>query len=252
MVKLSVVIITFNEEKNIGRCLASVSDLADEILIVDSNSTDRTLEICRSFNARIIQHAFEGYYQQKNFANSMAGNEYILSLDADEELSPELKKSIQGVLKNWTADGYSFNRLTNFCGQWIRHCGWYPDRKIRLFVKGKAEWSHQNPHERLELKDPKREQILKGDLLHYSFYTSEEYERQQMKYALMAAENMHAKGKRTSAFQVRYKRLFKFFRDYILLGGFLEGKNGYIICSLSAKAVGRKYGELLSRQKSKF
>ncbi|MBL0105555.1 MAG: glycosyltransferase family 2 protein [Bacteroidetes bacterium] len=244
MVKLSVVIITYNEERNLGRCLASIKDIADEILIVDSGSTDRTQEIGRNFGARIIERPFDGYYQQKNFANDQASNEHILSLDADEELSPELKASMIEVLNNWTKDGYSFNRLTSFCGAWIHYCGWYPDRKIRLFKKGRAEWSHQNPHEKLELKDPKSHAKLSGDLLHYSFYSVEEYRKQQEKYATMWAKNAYANGRRANAFQLWYKPVFKFFRDYILLAGFLDGVNGLIICRLAAGASYLKYRTL--------
>jgi len=140
MPKLSVVIITLNEEKNIGRCLESVKDIADEIVIVDSFSTDRTEEICLRYNARFIKHEFVGHIEQKNWAIEQASYLHVLSLDADEELSERLKKSILEVKGNWKHDGYYFNRLTNYCGKWIRHTSWYPARKLRLWDRSKGKW----------------------------------------------------------------------------------------------------------------
>ena len=132
-VQISAVVITFNEERNIKRCLKSLVGVADEIVVVDSYSTDRTEEICRSFNARFIKHRFEGHIQQKNWAILQASSPYILSLDADEALSDNLRTSILRAKENWTHDGYYFNRLTNYCGKWIRHTSWYPSRKLRLW-----------------------------------------------------------------------------------------------------------------------
>ncbi|MEK6565704.1 MAG: glycosyltransferase family 2 protein, partial [Bacteroidota bacterium] len=132
MTRLSVVIITHNEEQNIARCLESIRGVADEIVVVDSFSTDKTRAICQKHGARFIRHKFEGHIEQKNFAMRQAKSPYILSLDADEALSPELRQSILDVKNNWASDGYRINRLTNYCGAWIRHCGWYPDTKLRL------------------------------------------------------------------------------------------------------------------------
>ena len=140
MTQLSVVIITFNEERNISRCLDSVKDIADDVVVVDSFSVDKTEQICKEKGARFISHTFDGHIQQKNWAITQAKFPHILSLDADEALSDELKKSILEVKKNWKHDGYSMNRLTNYCGQWIYHCGWYPDRKLRLFNSKKGNW----------------------------------------------------------------------------------------------------------------
>jgi glycosyltransferase involved in cell wall biosynthesis len=130
MQKISVVIITYNEEKDIGRCLDAVKDVADDIVVVDSFSTDRTEEICKEKGARFVQHKFEGHIQQKNWAITQARYPHVLSLDADEVVSERLQKEILKVKENWQADGYYFNRMTNYCGKWIKHCGWYPDRKI--------------------------------------------------------------------------------------------------------------------------
>lgn len=139
-VKISTVIITYNEEKHIARCLASVEEVSDEILIIDSHSSDRTVEIAKEFGAKVILHEFEGHIQQKNFAMGEAQYDYVLSLDADEMLSIELIRSIVAVKSNVQADAYQFNRLNNFCGKWIKHGLWYPDRKIRLWDRTKGKW----------------------------------------------------------------------------------------------------------------
>src|SRR6476620_7997347 len=151
MIKLSVVIITFNEERNIGRCLKSVKEVADEIVVLDSFSKDKTREICESHGARFIQHAFDGHIQQKNRAITFAAYPHILSLDADEALDETLIDSIKKIKQNFTKDGYYLNRLTNYCGHWVRHCGWYPDRKLRLADSRKGHWTGVNPHDKYEL-----------------------------------------------------------------------------------------------------
>ncbi|MEA1898678.1 MAG: glycosyltransferase family 2 protein, partial [Bacteroidota bacterium] len=140
MIKISAVIISYNEEKYIGRCLESLQQVADEIVVVDSYSQDKTQEICEAHDVTFIEHEFEGYRQQKNWAMAQAENDNILSLDADECLSEELKNSILSVKDNLKADAYSFNRLNNYYGKWIKHSGVYPDRKIRLFDRRKGEW----------------------------------------------------------------------------------------------------------------
>jgi glycosyltransferase involved in cell wall biosynthesis len=147
-VPLSVVIITRNEEANIGRCLNSVKEIADEIVILDSFSTDRTCAIAEEMGARVFQQEFAGHIQQKNEALKFARFPHILSLDADEVPDEELKKEIQNVKANFSFDGYSFNRLTNYGGQWIRHGGWYPDKKLRLWDSRKGHWGGTNPHDR--------------------------------------------------------------------------------------------------------
>ena len=135
-----VIIITLNEERNIGRCLESVNDIADEIVVVDSYSTDDTEKICKLYGVKFIQHRFDGHIEQKNWAINQAKYPHILSLDADEVLSPRLKASIKAVKENWEFDGYYFNRMTNYCGKWIRHSSWYPSRKLRLWDSRKGEW----------------------------------------------------------------------------------------------------------------
>ena len=147
MIKLTVAIITYNEEKNIKRCLESIKDIADEILIVDSLSTDGTKAIAMEYNCTFIEQKFLGYQDQKNLALQHSHHQWVLSLDADEALSEELRASILKIKENPTFDGYRFNRLTGYNGQWVRHCGWYPDKKIRLIKKDQAQWTGGQLHE---------------------------------------------------------------------------------------------------------
>ena len=134
MIKLSAVIITYNEEEHLDKCLRSLLDVADEIIVVDSYSTDKTKEICERHHVTFIEQEFLGYKEQKNFAMSKASYDYILSLDGDEALSNQLKQSVLKTKANWIYDGYYSNRLNNYCGQWIKHSDWYPDKKLRLFI----------------------------------------------------------------------------------------------------------------------
>ena len=169
MPQLSVVIITFNEEKNIARCVMSVSKIADEVVVLDSFSTDKTKEICESLSVRFYEHAFDGHIQQKNRAITYASYPHILSLDADEALDETLLQSILSIKNNWIKDGYYMNRLTNYCGHWVKHCGWYPDTKLRLWDSRKGAWTGINPHDKYELAEgDKNTQHIKGDILHYS------------------------------------------------------------------------------------
>ncbi|MBI4932123.1 MAG: glycosyltransferase family 2 protein [Bacteroidetes bacterium] len=247
MIQLSVVIITFNEEKNINRCLDSVKDISDDIIVVDSFSTDRTEEICKSKGARFVQHKFEGYIEQKNWAITQAKFPYVLSLDADEALSDELKKSILEAKQNWKYDGYYTNRLTNYCGQWIHHCGWYPDKKLRLFDLRRGKWGGVNPHDKYELIDgDKSVGMLKGDILHYSYYSVEEHYRQAEKFADISANELKKQGMKILFPMIYLKSAFKFFRNYILNLGFLDGRYGYIICRLTAWETYLKYSKLYS------
>ena len=147
MIKLSAVIITYNEEEHLEKCLNSLIDVADEIIVVDSFSTDKTKEICIAKGARFVEHKFDGHIEQKNYAISQAKNQYVLSLDADEALTEALKIEVKNIINNWEYDAYVFNRLTNYCGTWIKHSGWYPDKKLRLWDVTKGKWGGENPHD---------------------------------------------------------------------------------------------------------
>jgi glycosyltransferase involved in cell wall biosynthesis len=244
---LSAVIITFNEEKNIGRCIESVSGVADEILVVDSLSSDRTGEICKSLGAAFIEHPWEGYSGQKNFANSIATHDLVLSIDADEALSDELKASILKIKENIDCDGYEMNRLTNYCGAWIRHGSWYPDRKLRLFDRRKAKWSGEI-HEILELHG--RKGFLKGDLLHYSYYSVSDHIRQANHFTDLTAREAHSHGKKAGILKLLLSPCIKFIRDYIFLGGFLDGYHGFLVCRISSWATFMKYVKIRQLNKT--
>ncbi len=244
-IKIAAVIITFNEEHNLDRCLKSLNGVADEIVVVDSFSTDRTREIALQYGARFIQHKFEGHIQQKNFAITQASFPHILSLDADECLSEELSKSILNVKKNWLYKGYNMNRLTNYCGHWVRHCGWYPDKKLRLWDSRQGHWTGMNPHDRYELYD-KKETVgfLNGDLLHYSYYTVDDHLKQIAYFTDIAAKAMFEAGKKSNIAGAYLSSIVKFLRDYVLKLGVLDGYAGFTICRLSAYASYLKYYKL--------
>ena len=245
MNKISAVIITFNEERNIARCLQSLQDVADEIVVVDSGSTDKTGEICRAFGVKFIFQEWLGYGSQKNFANTQAQYDCILSLDADEELSDTLKKSILEIKQNFTADACSMNRRTNYCGKkWIRHCGWYPDRKIRLWKKGKAEWSLHEIHERPLLNDNANIHFLNGDILHYTYYSIAEHIGIANKYTTLIAEGYYAKKKQVSILKILLAPVWGFLRDYFFRKGFLDGYYGFVICCIASFSTFLKYVKL--------
>lgn len=248
MQKLSVVIITFNEQKNIGRCLESVQGVADDIVIVDSFSTDDTPAICKNFNLNFIQRKWEGYSDTKNFANAQAKYDWVLSLDADEALSEELKKSILEIKKGNQTSAYKFNRCTNYCGKWIRHCGWYPDTKIRIFDRRTSRWEG-NIHEKLVIEG--EAQQLKGDCLHYSYYFIEEHYKQSDKFTTIAAEELFEQGKNASVLKLWISPVFKFLNCYVAKLGFLDGYAGFLVCKIMAYSTFSKYAKLRALNKGK-
>lgn len=239
--KLSTIIISFNEEDNIGRCLESVAGVSDEIVVVDSYSTDRTREICAQYNVRFHQHPFEGYTRQKQYALSLAENRIILNIDADECLSPELHTSIEQAKNNWTSDGYSMNRLNSFCGQWIRHGAWHPDRKLRLFDRTKMTWGGRPPHDWVEMNPGTKVGKLQGDLLHYTVGTLAEFQAQVEKFSIIRAKLLFAEGKKPNFFYLYVKPGLKFFIHFVLRMGFLDGPAGFHIAWKSALGYRRRY-----------
>jgi len=245
--KLSVVIITYNEERNIGRCIQSVQEVADEILVIDSLSTDNTKSICTQPGVRFYEQPWLGYSEQKNHGNSLATYDYVLSIDADEALSEELTNSILELKKKGFSGAYSFNRLTNYCGHWIHHSGWYPDTKVRIFNRHQVSWTGVI-HETLTLGDTEI-QSLNGDLLHYSYYSEEEHHRQIKRFTDIAAQDYYERGKKASMLKLYGSPLAKFFRDYFINLGFLDGKAGLKICALSAKATYLKYQKIQNLRK---
>jgi len=243
-VSISAVIITLNEERNIGRCLDSLQGVADEIVVVDSYSNDRTEEICRSHGARFIQHRFAGHIEQKNWAILQASHPYVLSLDADEALSYELKSSILEVKGNWTHDAYYFNRLTSYCGKWIRHTTWYPSRKLRLWDSRKGMWGGINPHDKFLLSAGSTKKFLKGDLLHHSYYTVGEHQAQINSFSSIMAQSYHEQGRKAHMMIIFFAPLWRFIRDYVFKLGFLDGFYGLVISVNSSHEVFLKYVKL--------
>ncbi len=249
--KISAIIITYNEEKNIERCLNSLKDVVDEIVVVDSFSKDKTEQICNSYNVRFIQHGFEGHIEQKNWARKQASNSVVLSLDADEVLDEELKKSILSVKKNWNHTAYKMNRLTNYCGKWIRHTGWYPDTKLRLWDNSKGEWTGENPHDEFKLFDQKLPVgSLNGDLLHYSYHVPEDHDKQIEYFTTIAAKAFVEKGKKPFFMQAQLSAFLKFIKCYLIKLGFLDGKEGWIISKKSSYAAYLKYKKINTLLKS--
>lgn len=250
-VKISGVIITYNEEKNINRCLESLVGVCDEIIVVDSFSTDSTKAVCQKHDVTFIERVFEGHIEQKNYAVSLAEHEIVLSLDADEALSEQLKKSILNVKSNWQSKAYKFNRFTNYCGQWIKHSGWYPDTKVRLWEKSSGMWGGTNPHDSVQLIDSIKANPLKGDLLHYSYYTMEEHVLRSAKYAKISALALHKQGKQAGILKMIGSAGFRFVQDYIVRGGFRDGFYGLVICGTSSHTTFLKYAYLRSLNKGK-
>lgn len=240
-IKISVTIITYNEEAHISRCLDSVSDVADEILVVDSHSTDRTCEIAGSHGAKIINNDFEGHIQQKNFAVDQAKYDFILSLDADEALSVDLIQSILKVKNQQSSDAYQCNRLNNFCGRWIRHGLWYPDKKIRLFDRKIGRWGGTNPHDKVILKPEATLQKLKGDLLHYTVSSVREYIGQVNKFSSIQATELLQRKQGVSFFHLYIKPPYKFILAYIFRLGFLDGWRGFCIAAGQAWGIYLRY-----------
>ena len=244
-VKISAVVITYNEENNIGRCLESIMDTVDEIVVVDSYSTDATGEICKEKGVIFLQHSFEGHIEQKNYALSCAANHYVLSLDADEALSETLMQSIQAAKENWQADGYGVNRLTNYCGKWIRHCGWYPDRKIRMWDRRKGHWGGVNPHDHVVMDAKSRTHHLSGDLLHFSYPTIRNHIAQINRFSDIAAREALERGRRSNLFlDICLNPLLTFFKKYLLKLGVLDGYEGFVISISTAYGKFLKYIKL--------
>ncbi len=251
MVKLSGVIITFNEAKNIEKCLQSLMNVVDEIIVVDSLSTDDTVAICNRYNAKVIEQPFLGYIEQKKFAMEQATHDYIVSLDGDEALSETLQKSIKALKNDWKLNGYYCNRLNNFCGQWIKHSDWYPNKKLRVFDRRTAQWKGINPHDRIEL-NTKHDNVghLKGDILHWTYQSYSEFNLKTEYFSTIAAKAYFNLGKKTTLWKLVFNPIWAFFKAYILRLGFLDGFNGYVICVQTANITFLKYSKLRELNKS--
>jgi glycosyltransferase involved in cell wall biosynthesis len=248
--KITVTIITFNEEQNISECLRCV-DWADEIIVVDSFSTDKTVEIAKKFTDKVIQVEWKGYSAAKNYALQLAQNNWVLSLDADERVTPELAKEIHSILESAgdSFDGYEVARRAYFLGKWIRHCGWYPGYTLRLFKKSAGSFSNSLVHERLNFKGKTGK--LKNDLLHYTDRNIFQYFEKFNRYTALAVDDMAGKGKKFKVIDLIFRPLFTFLKMYFLRGGWLEGIHGLILSVFSAAYVFIKYAKLWEFKKNK-
>ncbi|WP_400080415.1 glycosyltransferase family 2 protein [Winogradskyella sp. R77965] len=252
MIKYSGVIITYNEERYIETCIKSLIDVVDEIIVVDSYSTDNTKRICESYNATVIEQEFLGYIEQKNFALSQAKYDYIVSLDGDESLSEELQKSILKLKNNWQYDGYYCNRLNNFCGQWIRHSDWYPNKKLRVFDRRKGEWKGINPHDEIKLAEhATKAGKLIGDILHLTYQSYSEFNLKMEKFSSISADSYYKLGKKAPLFKIIWNPFWAFFKAYFLRLGFLDGFNGFMICYQTGHLTFLKYSKLRELYKTK-
>ena len=247
MKKISATIITLNEEDKIRQCLESLRDVADEIVVVDSLSTDNTKLICEEFGVKFVEQKWLGYSEQKNLANDIASHDWILSIDADEVLSDELKKSILKIKDtDFDTDNdvvFSFNRLNNYCGKWMHHSGFYPDKKIRIWNRKIGKWEGI-VHEVIKFSTKVKEVHLKGDLLHYSYAKPEDFEKQVFKFAELRAQHYFDKGKKCASLLKIISPIYFFIQHYFFRLGFLDGKEGFVMCKVAAKATRHKYETL--------
>lgn len=244
MLPVSGVVIAFNEEEYIGQCIRSLQRVCDEVVVVDSLSTDRTPEICKSMGVRFIEQPFLGYIEQKNFALEQAKYDHVLSLDADEALSDELIASIGRVKTNWTHDGYVFNRMNRFCGKWLRYTNHYPDRKLRLWDRRKGSWGGVNPHDKVIMEDGASTKRLKGDLLHWMCDSYEEHLDTINRFSTIAAAEAYRKGETCSAWKVWYKTCWRFMQHFLIKRGFLHGYMGFVVSYQDAFLCFQKYVKL--------
>ena len=247
--KISATIITLNEEPNIKAACESVA-WADELVVVDSNSTDATREIAEASGARVITNKWPGFGAQKQFAVDQAHHEWIFSLDADERVSDELKKSIETLRSaEDLADGYQVARRTFYQNRWIRGGGWYPDRQLRLFRKTKGRWKQRHIHESVTMDAASRVETLPGDLLHYTMQDAAHHHRMiGERYAPLAARQMFEEGRRTSVFGVASAGPAAFIRSLILKGGLRDGFAGFTIASFAAHHAFLKHLMLWEKQ----
>ena len=247
--KISFCLITLNEEANLTRCLQSCADLADEIVVLDSGSTDATPAIARQFGARFEHQDWLGFVGQKNRVLSLATYDWVFSLDADEELSPELREEIRRIKSDAepAVSGFDLPRCVLYEGRWIRHGDWYPDRLVRLFRRGRARFAGGRVHERLEIEG--RIQPLRGDLHHYSFADGTDHRKRGEHYSRLWAQEKYEAGRRAGVFAPALHAAFRWLRGYVLRGGFRDGPQGWRIARISAAETFLKYRLLRELQR---
>lgn len=248
--KITVIVPTFNEEKNIRDCLETVK-WADEILVVDSFSKDKTLDIARNYTNRIIQHEYVNSAAQKNWAIPQATHSWVMIVDSDERVTPGLRDEILSILEKDGAgyDGFYIYRINHFLGKRIHHCGWDRDDVLRLFRRDLGRYREREVHADVILKGKSRH--LKEKLLHYTFSSFDQYLKKMVRYAEWAAGDRAKKTKKVSWRHLALRPAFRFFKQYILRKGFLDGTEGLILCVLASYSVFLKYAKLYERQKRK-
>ena len=239
---------TLDEEKNLARALASL-DFCDEIVVVDSGSTDSTVELARGRGARVIDNAWQGYAAQKNFAASAATHDWILSLDADEEVSSRLRESIEALRERAPQHaGYNFPRLAQYLGRWVRHGGWYPDRKVRLYDRRRAGWRGEFVHESVVVDGPVGS--LEGDLLHYTCASLSDHVSRINRYTDLAAAEMRQRGEAPGLGRLLVSPLWAYFKAFVLQQGFRDGVHGLLIAWMAAFYVFLKYAKARTAEPS--
>lgn len=247
---ISAVIITHNVADTIGACIEALKKVCDDIVVMDSFSDDGTVEICQKMGVRLIPQEWLGYSQTKNLGNELALHDWILSIDSDEVLSEKLIETLNSLeIKNGHV--YSLDRLTNFCGKWIYHSGWYPEWKIRLFNKNEVKWQGDFVHETLSIPPNFIEEKLNGKLFHYSYRDKEDHLNRIKKYAQLSAQERFEKGKKTSFVKMYLSPIARFFRTYFLKKGFLDGKEGLLIAWRGGYMVWLRYTILQDLWRSK-
>ncbi len=251
MTSISAVIITFNEERNIKRCIESLLPVMDEIIIIDSFSTDRTKELCLSYPVVFKEKSWEGYSDAKNFGNSLAKYEFIFSIDADESISEDLQNELILLKSQKIKGNYSVNRLTNYCNHWIYYSGWFPDWKTRLFSKEISYWNNEIVHEELVHSLKIESTQLSGLLYHYSYYSHQQHKEKADKYSLLTARKYFEQKKTVSVISPYLSACSRFLSMYILKRGFLDGYSGFMIAKISAQSNIVKYKELLRLYREK-
>ncbi len=244
MDRVSAVVITKNEGRNVERCLRSLAPVADEIVVVDDFSTDDTAAICERFGARVVRQAWLGFGPQKNFANGLATNEWILSLDADEALDPFLQRALMEAKARGLHGVYEVSRLNFYFGTSVRHGLEYPDRKIRLFPRSAARWNGRLVHEGLELSGRPPVARLDGHMLHYTHSCFEDHFAKANRYSTLAAREAYARGVRPSAARILLGPIVTFFRAYVLKRGFLDGAVGVVLAADHALAAFLKHAKI--------
>jgi len=242
-VKISAVVITFNEEANIASALQSLAGIADEIIVVDSFSTDRTVKQAREFSDHVVERKWTNYADQKNYADGLASHPWILSLDADERVSEELRAELLSLKDQDPAcAAFSMPRLVFYLGRWIRHCGWYPDRKVRLFRRDAARWEGEYVNETVAVQGEIRK--LKGPLHHYTYRSIGDHLARLDKFADLGAQKLYAQGRKSRWYHLLVLPFSRFVKSYVLKRGFLDGFAGVVVSVLNGYSIFVRYAKL--------